>query len=133
MIHALSTAHFWVVFLPWFVSVFGGIVFYWCVKSPWGWLSGVAQQVGYIPLAILTGQWGFIAHFSIYSTVFVRNFLVTRADQRAPEHHKSLCTDCRRADIRATGPIPKVKAAAAGIGPDASRRRSKRDRKAVAV
>lgn len=103
MTHALTTTHFWVVFLPWFVSIFGGVVFWACVRSPWGWLSGVAQQVGYIPLAILTGQWGFLSHFAIYSTVFVRNFFVTMADRNAPEHHKTLCGECRKRDKQKVG------------------------------
>ncbi|MGH7239565.1 MAG: hypothetical protein ACREHG_05810 [Candidatus Saccharimonadales bacterium] len=89
-------AHFMVIFLPWFVSVFGGIVFWMCAKNPYGWLTGILQQVGYIPLAILTGQWGFLAHFSIYSGVFTRNFWAEMSDRNAPEHHKTLCPNCRK-------------------------------------
>lgn len=89
--------HIIIVVLPWFVSVFGGVVFWMCARNPYGWLTGVLQQAGYIPLAILTGQWGFIAHFTIYSGVFTRNFWVDMADRKAPEHHKTLCPKCRKA------------------------------------
>ena len=88
--------HILIIVLPWFVSVFGGVVFWECARHPRGWLLGVLQQVGYIPLAILTGQWGFLAHFSIYSGVFTRNFWVEIKDRKAPEHHKSLCVNCRK-------------------------------------
>jgi len=94
---------FFIMFLPWFVSIFGGIVFWICAKNPYGWLTGVVQQAFYIPLAILTGQWGFISHFVIYSSVFTRNFFVEMGDKKAPEHHKTLCADCRKLDRKKVG------------------------------
>ena len=84
-----------VTILPWFISLFGGVVFWVCAKHPFGWLVGVIQQMVYIPLVILTGEYGFLAHTLIYSAVFVRNYFEANGEHKAPEHEKKLCANCR--------------------------------------
>jgi hypothetical protein len=82
--------------LPWIISVFGGVVFWACAKHPFGWIVGVLQQCLYIPLVILTGQIGFMAHTVIYSAVFIRNYFVEHKEHKTPEHEKVRCIDCRK-------------------------------------
>jgi hypothetical protein len=83
-------------FLPWAISGFGFFVFWMCAKHPFGWLVGVIQQCLYIPLVIITGEYGFLAHTVLYSIVFVRNYFEGIADHKAPEHEKQRCIDCRK-------------------------------------
>ena len=82
--------------LPWVISVLGGVVFWICAKHPWGWAVAVLQQCLYIPLVILTGEIGFLAHTLIYSAVFIRNYVVEIRERNLPDEHKQLCKECRK-------------------------------------
>jgi hypothetical protein len=85
-----------VTILPWLISLFGGVVFWMCAKHPFGWLVGVIQQCFYIPLVILTHEYGFLAHTVIYSIVFVRNYFEARTEHKTPEHERMRCIECRK-------------------------------------
>jgi len=85
-----------VLLFPWLVSLFGGVVFWVVAKHPIGWLLGVVQMMLFVPLAILTGEWGFLAQTVIYSGVFIRNYFVELKEHRKPEDQKPRCSKCSK-------------------------------------
>lgn len=52
-------------------------------KQKAGWAVGFGAQALWITYAIVTRQWGFIFSALAYGSVYARNFLAWRRDERA--------------------------------------------------
>lgn len=70
-------------------------------KNKAGWTIGLSAQFLWISYAIATRQWGFIASAIIYGSVYAKNFLRWRADDKQASGHECPercpavpCPDC---------------------------------------
>lgn len=51
-------------------------------KSKWGWAVGLGAQVLWIAFAITTEQYGFIISALAYGSIYAKNYLAWRNDER---------------------------------------------------
>lgn len=54
------------------------------MKSAWGWVVGLVDEVVWIAYAVLTRQWAFIASALAYGVFYTRGLLLWRASLRQP-------------------------------------------------
>jgi hypothetical protein len=67
----------------WILMVVGVISIYFSGKKYWwGWLIGVGSEILWFVYAIVTRQYGFIVFAIVYASVFLKNAIQWRNEER---------------------------------------------------
>lgn len=67
----------------WVLTAFGVLGIYLAgKKNKWGWVIGIFSQFLWVAFAIATAQYGFIVASVLYGSVYAKNFIQWRKEEK---------------------------------------------------